>query len=234
MRCFLSCAQALFVLSVVYSHTCATAEDLRESSEAISTRLIVAHLEGEAVSGKMDGYILLEDGRWISGKGAVLRKNKTPDEESHSIWAMQISSEEGEVAELVISEERAEGDSRLYQIHRNNFFIAPIEKSEVVRARISLLRQQLEQLHGERKRLQRSYDTLQRDAQLIGQQDTIERLEKNVRDAEKDISRIRTQAEDFRNEIRSLKAWPEPLDIRERKQIYMKDLRELEEKGQPR
>jgi hypothetical protein len=232
MRYFLLCAQAILFFAAAYTHTYASAEDIQKNSEVISTRLIVAHLDGGAVPGTMEGYLLLEDGRWISGKGAVLRQNKTPKEESHSIWVMQISSEGGEVAELVISEERAEGDSRLYQIPRSNFFIAPIENSEVVRARISLLRQQLEQLHRERKRLQRSYDTLQRDAQFIGQQDTIERLEKNVRDAEKDIIRIRTQAEDFRNEIRSLKAWPEPLDIRERKQAYMKDLRKLQEKGQ--
>lgn len=220
------------MLAAVCIRTYATAQDMQENSEAISTRLIVAHLKEGAVLSKMNGYLLLENGRWISGKGAVLRQSNTPEEEPHSIWAMEITSAVGEIKELVITEERGEGDSRLYQIPRNNFFIAPIENSEVVRARISLLRQQLEQLHSERKRLQRSYDSLKRDAQLIGQQDTIERLEKNVRDAEKDIIRIRTQAEDFRNEIRSLKAWPEPLDIRERKQIYMKDLRELEEKGQ--
>jgi len=231
MRYFLSRIPALFVFLAVYSHTCASAEEMQENSGVISTRLIVAHLKEGAVPSKMDGYLLLEDGRWISGRGVVVRQNKTLDEESHPIWAMEIPSEVGEIAELVVSEEKGEGDSRLYQIPRNNFFIAPIENSEVVRARISLLRQQLEQLHNERKRLQRSYDTLQRDAQLIGQQDTIERLERNVRDAEKDIIRIRTQAEDFRNEIRSLKAWPEPLDIRERKQVYMKDLRELEEEG---
>lgn len=232
MRYFFSCAQALLCFATVNTHTDASAEDAQDHSGAIARRLIVAHLQEEALPGEMDGYLLLEDGRWISRKGVVLRQKKTADEDSSTIWTTYISAEVGEIEELVLRGELVEGNSKLYQVFGSSIFISPIEEAEVVRKRIALLRQQLEQLQDERERLTRSYETLKRDAHLIGQQDTIEKLERDVRETEKNISRIRAQTKDFRNEIRSLKAWPEPLDIRERKQAYLKDLRELQEKSQ--
>lgn len=232
MRYLLSCTQALFFFTTICTDILASAEEAQGKLETSSTRLVVAHLEDKEVSRDIEGYLLLDDGRWIAGKGVVVRQNKTVDEESHSLWAMRVSAEVREVEELVLSEENSEGLSSMYQVNRNSFFLAPIENSEVVRRRISLLRQQLEQLQDERERIERAHDTLTRDAQLIGQEDTIKKLEQDVRDVDKHISRIRMQREDFRNEMRSLKAWPEPLDIRERKQAYVRDLRELQEKEQ--
>ena len=219
----------LFRSEVLNAEIQVDSEGNKREIEQHADRILIAHVDHMPRSKSLIGYFLLEDGTLVMGDGVSIEQRAEGDgETSRIIWAMKIPPEVRDVQEVVFREEGAQESPAVYHLNKTDFFISTLEGADAIRQRIQFLRRQQALLQQDRAKLERLFESLRKDAHVIGQYDRIQGLERAVQKSEWQLQQTQGQTQDIERELIALKKWQAPIDVRERKQTYVKDVQELQ------
>jgi hypothetical protein len=203
-----------------------------QRAEQGDSSFIMVTLPVESIPKELVGYLTFSGSKpEYATHGVFLEQEKNARSGAALVWGASLPAELPQPSHLLLVFTDAESEISFFEFQREEFHYSHSQSPDQIRSRIVLLRGQVDESSEGRSQLERKLHRLQRDAHLIGGFDLVEEVEQ-ARDQEKsELKRIHSQIAQLRRSLDSIKQWPEPRDISERKRSLVRDLQELQAAG---